>query len=868
MPGQFEAPYYKATGNFVKTELLHADPTRANPDQRAVGATLLRADFIDRQAKSADLERERDARVPSGPNRPNVEARDRAGQPAFSFENLVADMRADRDGYQLAIDTADRVEWQRPVATPLPPVLLDKRYRDEVSRLAWQLSSADRKELIASLTALADTSRDRGATDPEERFRQQIANIKAGGRRPSRRRERRPAEQLDEAIQPLNPLEAQSVEVDQAAEQIRQELIRIRAEAVAAGRADIVPTADEIEALTDEAVQQVWAEIQQGQQQVDGDQQPVRFDRVSTQSLNVEAADDTESERVFSLTEIHSDETITTDETGAVIMKKLTPDDLKDRGLLPKHKIVMGGREVWMSDPYKLDEGRVAVVGYTADDKGRFVARSFYRSNSQGSWRYLPHHTYTWYGKGYSEDSVNLPFQMQESLAQISQDENSYKEVENPDFILLGTARYNPKLIYPAEVQGKIDVINGQIGALDPSDPDFADRKAQLQIKVNNLNVLMTTAQKVNTMKLTVGKEPIKLEGNFYPSTGKMKPEELQFTNLDQKPNFSIKPPMTWIQNTSLYGQVTAEVYPSQDGRLNYLIFKDANGKVWVGGVEDTQSPVSRVGVRRNWINAGDLTTPAYEYDDQTGGYENSSDVRQGYFDMSVNYLSHVPIIQEYQSLEDVRNKASVPVSPIKAPSVPRPPRPPSVPVPPSAPDATPPVLPKPPEFQFDPTTPLVDQIGDEIERGGNLNFSVDERRIQEILGSLMGDGGNIAGKFTQEGYKFKGINIKTNGMTIDVDGVLANNTSTGPGRLQLRDFSITVTKAPIIMGGKPGGQVLANNKATKYQKPETILEEAILQKLNEQLQAGGKNVTLNGLDLSLDLQKKVLHGNVKGATN
>lgn len=78
--------------------------------------------------------------------------------------------------------------------------------------------------------------------------------------------------------------------------------------------------------------------------------------------------------------------------------KVLTPDKLNSENLFPQYKIDIENTRMWASAPYDLGGGRVAVVLYV-EKQGKIVARSFYRSNSQALWRYLPNYGPEWYGK-------------------------------------------------------------------------------------------------------------------------------------------------------------------------------------------------------------------------------------------------------------------------------------------------------------------------------------------------------------------------------------------------------------------------------------------------------------------------------------
>jgi hypothetical protein len=81
------------------------------------------------------------------------------------------------------------------------------------------------------------------------------------------------------------------------------------------------------------------------------------------------------------------------------------------------------------------------------------------------------------------------------------------------------------------------------------------------------------------------------------------------------------------------------------------MFCRDATGRVWIGSIEDN-SEIQSTGLKKSWIEGGDLTTPAFEYKyketDQTGGYGNDK-IRNGpYIDMYENYLKKIPVIQEY----------------------------------------------------------------------------------------------------------------------------------------------------------------------------------------------------------------------------
>lgn len=320
----------------------------------------------------------------------------------------------------------------------------------------------------------------------------------------------------------------------------------------------------------------------------------------------VERISESESDDLLSRVTVHGD---------AFNGEYLTRDVLERNGLKPEYKVTAGGTTMWLSsNPYDIGGGRIAVVGFV-EDGGELIARSFYRSNSQGVWRYLPEYTtdasgdIDWYGKGYGEESITLPASLQKALAEITGDESGVMTVDNPDLIFAGTARHK----------------YAGIGA--------------------------------HTYRASVVATPDRLDGNFYTGRrdSKMDPTLATFNNPDDTPDFTTGPSDSWTQKSSLYGDVNVDVFTSKNGRYQYMFCSDSHGRAWIGGVEDTTSDITPVGVREKWINGGDLTTPAYEYystdprKDQTGGYGNASMQNGPYHDMYQNYLSKIPVIQEYQ---------------------------------------------------------------------------------------------------------------------------------------------------------------------------------------------------------------------------
>ena len=101
----------------------------------------------------------------------------------------------------------------------------------------------------------------------------------------------------------------------------------------------------------------------------------------SEKEPDIEVLSDEESRTIFNIAEIHGDE---------FNGKMLTKEILRSEDLLPKYKAELDGSLIWFSsNVFEISDSRIAVIAYVR--KGlSIVARSYYRSNSQGKWQYLP----------------------------------------------------------------------------------------------------------------------------------------------------------------------------------------------------------------------------------------------------------------------------------------------------------------------------------------------------------------------------------------------------------------------------------------------------------------------------------------------
>ena len=292
---------------------------------------------------------------------------------------------------------------------------------------------------------------------------------------------------------------------------------------------------------------------------------------------------------------------------------RLTNEVLREVGLGPEHKVVFEGMEVGLSGHFSV-HGRDAVLGYVKTDDG-YKVRGYYRSGSQSVWRYLPDYASRdeglWYGKGYTEEMLTLPCELQAELSKIAMQERIPVEQKTlPIFVLAGTAKSWPSMeaYYLAKINHEL---RGDI---------YKETDAYPLV---NFGVL---------------------------DEDRHSPESIS-VNGALAPNY--KNELTsWKSNTAVYGNITNRVFRSFDGKLKYTISEDDNGRCFVSSIETNARPTS-CGTRREWVSGGDVSTPLYEYAQMSDGYGDPNDSRGGYVGMWKNYVSKLKIIRDYLTRGD-----------------------------------------------------------------------------------------------------------------------------------------------------------------------------------------------------------------------
>lgn len=142
-----------------------------------------------------------------------------------------------------------------------------------------------------------------------------------------------------------------------------------------------------------------------------------------------------------------------------------------------------------------------------------------------------------------------------------------------------------------------------------------------------------------------VSAEPVNHDFDIHGSNQKKAPYTLSI-DYNRSPDFEARAMQFEIEVADV-GRVIVDGFKSYDGQYNWLFCRDSKGRAWVGQVEAI-SPMTTMGIRRDWIALGDFMTPLYEHTSQAGIYGDRNDTKGARQCMWSNYLSNVPLIQEY----------------------------------------------------------------------------------------------------------------------------------------------------------------------------------------------------------------------------
>lgn len=305
----------------------------------------------------------------------------------------------------------------------------------------------------------------------------------------------------------------------------------------------------------------------------------------------------------------------------------LTTLELSRLGLGPVAKCLIEGQPFFFSRVFSCEQ-RTATIGYTPDPEnpGSFHTRSFYLSGSQNTWRLLPffsraqngaiHHFF----KGEGETQLTLAIALQKTLAFVA---NTYQPTP------LSTVEAE-RAFYGAAASNR-DRFGNDI-------PDAHEKRAHsfgIERKGRDFIQGACNARR-RDFHLRIG------------SRDHTDPASIRFFQEGEAPDFS-HPRESWKNENETYGIVQNTVFLSKNKRLLYVFCRDVLGRAWISHVEN-RSDLSVFGGKSFPVEAGDLTTPAYEYHDRIFGYENNEHTSDRYVDAYKYYLQEIPIIQAYQA--------------------------------------------------------------------------------------------------------------------------------------------------------------------------------------------------------------------------
>lgn len=297
--------------------------------------------------------------------------------------------------------------------------------------------------------------------------------------------------------------------------------------------------------------------------------------------------------------------------------RMLSTHDLAEAKLGPMYEARVDDTRIYLSTLFQLPNGDVAVIGYVVMNDGIKV-RGYYQQGAQGVWKYLPDYIrgndgrIERYLEGVARESVVLPTELQEYLAEVEKIDGvrilaSDGIALDAEFYLAGTAYAYDSL------------------------QDYQSAWNYGRIRGDYYR--------------EVSGEPI--NGNLeLDQVGRKKAPYTLSIDHGRMPDFS-STVLKFEMEMPDVGSATLEAFDGFDGQYRWLFAQDKKGRVWVEWVEIV-SPVTSTGVRRDFAVMGDFATALYEPTARAGIYGDQADTKGARQCMWKNYLSNVPMIQEY----------------------------------------------------------------------------------------------------------------------------------------------------------------------------------------------------------------------------
>lgn len=294
---------------------------------------------------------------------------------------------------------------------------------------------------------------------------------------------------------------------------------------------------------------------------------------------------------------------------------RLNVQHLERAGLAPEYETKVDEQEVYLSKIFQLDSGSPAVISYVPTNEGEVTVNSYHRDLATGLWRMLPDYIrrpnslqISEFGYGYGENSLVLPAQLQQTLAQIETKYGAQRMAErNTDFLFAGMTRGYA------------------------SSQEYSEHLAARQMRGNYYE--------------EVASEPY--NHDFQMFAGEKKPPYTQSINVQTAPNFD-EVVAKYSTTTVFVGPTFVKCYKSNSGEYLYAFDRDSRGRAWISQIENLQSPITSTGLRRDWVDGGALLTPLYEPSREAGEWGDPKDVRGANVCMWNGYLKYVPLIEDF----------------------------------------------------------------------------------------------------------------------------------------------------------------------------------------------------------------------------
>lgn len=263
-------------------------------------------------------------------------------------------------------------------------------------------------------------------------------------------------------------------------------------------------------------------------------------------------------------------------------------------GAQPAWRVALEGSTVYFSRPFAGEDGHRFVLAFV-EQHGRIDARVFYRSNSQFSWRACDATGNGHLGKGFHEFDKELPIALSVALhtagaaAPSSRLAGAHPSADEARALLRG-------LTESQSAAGPGKVVLARDGRYWSR--DYAAYVASEPIPWSAVSATLPSPS----------------------GLPQADPDATRLPAQDELPDLR-HPLYRFTFDNEAYApfaggnaKVTGEVYPSFDGRLQYLFFSDASGRAFLSSVELPGAPLTPYGVRANYLDVRGMNAPLMDY--------------------------------------------------------------------------------------------------------------------------------------------------------------------------------------------------------------------------------------------------------------